>query len=274
MNKLLELQAEATSKNMQHLIFESPIEEANKYLVKIAETPEELEEAFKLRFRVFNLEMNVGLDSAFENQMDMDEFDINSLLLIVVNKENGRIVATYRIQNYMIANSGKDFCGNNRFNLSQMPEEVLKSSLAVSRACMEPSHRNSKVFHLLWQGLAITLYENKLRYFWGCNSIPGASPQDANDYIALLEAMKVYHDTIMIEALPNSKCDYRKTPVDITNTSLPPMFDLYLRFKCRVCSDPAMYDDFKTLEFLIIYDATLISDRQHRMFMGDRKRFY
>lgn len=274
MDNLLRIHDEATIKHIKNFNAESPMAETDRYLVKIAESPEELEEVFKLRFRVFNLEMEVGLDSAYNNQMDIDSFDEDALQLIVVSKNNNKIVATYRIQNYMIANNGKNFCGSDRYDLSQMPEEVLKSSLAVSRACIEPAHRNSKVFHILWRGLAICLYDNNLRYFWGCNSIPSNNPQDANDYISLLEIMNVYHDSIMIEALPEAKCEYRKIPVDITNTTIPSLFNLYLRFKCRVCSEPCMHKEFKTLEFLILYDSASISDRQHKMFMGERKRIY
>ncbi len=274
MDNLLRIHDEANTRHIKNFNAESPMAETNRYLVKIAETPEELEEVFKLRFRVFNLEMSVGLDSAYDNQMDVDSFDADALQLIVVSKENNKIVATYRIQNYEIAKNGTNFCGSDRYDLSQMPEEILKSSLAVSRACIEPNHRNSKVFHVLWQGLAICLVENNLRYFWGCNSIPSSNPQDANGYVQLLEAMKVYHDSIMIEALPDSKCEYRKLPVDITNTVIPPLFSLYLRFKCRVCGEPCMHKEFKTLDFLILYDSAAISDRQHKMFMGDRKRIY
>ena len=256
----------------QNMYIPNPIAETDRYIIKVADTEEELREVFNLRFRVFNLEMHVGLDSAYEQQLDNDEFDACSLQLIIKSKENGNTVATYRIQDYEMATAGVGFCGSDRYNFSQIPEQILQQSLGVSRACIDKNHRNSKVFSILWQGLAVLLYENRLRYFFGCSSIPCSNPQDANDYVALLKAMDVYRNDFRIEALEHTKCKYRKIPVDITNTILPPLFNLYLRFKCRVCSDPCMHNSFKTLEFMILYDLSEISDKHHQLFLSNRPR--
>lgn len=248
------------------------IAETDRYIVRVASTEEELRDVFNLRFRVFNLELNLGLDSAYEKQMDNDKYDAHSLQLMVLSKESNRAIATYRFQDYQMAKSSIDFCGSDRYDFTQFPEETQKKSLGVSRACIDKNHRNSKVFHLLWQGLAVLLYENRLRYFFGCNSIPCDNQQDANGYIALLKAMDVYHDTIRIPALEHARCNYRDIPVDITKVMFPPLFNLYLRFKCRVCSEPCMHKVFKTLEFMIIYDLDQISDRHHSLFLGKRVR--
>lgn len=270
--ELSKLQERVRTQYLNLMKIPNPIVQTDKYLVKAAETKEEMAEVFKLRFRVFNLEMHVGLDSAYKHQMDKDKFDDCALQLIVKSKTNNQVIATYRVQNYEIAHSGVGFCGCDRYDLSQMPEKILKNSLAVSRACIDKNHRSSKVFWVLWQGLSTLLYESNLRYFFGCSSIPTSDPQTANNYIALLEAMDVYHDEILIKALPEAECKYRELPADITNTFLPPLFNLYLKFKCRVCSEPCMHDEFKTLEFMIIYDYKYISNRQHKMLLGDRKK--
>ena len=43
--------------------------------VKIATDPRDIVEAQRLRFQVFNVELNKGLLSSYETGLDVDEFD-------------------------------------------------------------------------------------------------------------------------------------------------------------------------------------------------------
>ena len=45
-----------------------------KYEVRLAQTTEEIDAALKLRFEVFNLELEEGLASSFQRGRDRDEF--------------------------------------------------------------------------------------------------------------------------------------------------------------------------------------------------------
>src|SRR5207249_2465425 len=53
------------------------------YQLRFAESREDLEAAFRLRFIVFNLELNEGLESAYATGYDTDEFDKTCDHLIV-----------------------------------------------------------------------------------------------------------------------------------------------------------------------------------------------
>ena len=59
---------------------------------------QDLEAVFRLRFLVFNLELNEGLESAYENGFDADEFDEVCHHLIVEHTGTGQVVGTYRLQ--------------------------------------------------------------------------------------------------------------------------------------------------------------------------------
>src|SRR5262252_1911303 len=71
---------------------------AREYAVRIAELPEERLQAFRLRFLVFNLELNEGLESAYQTGYDTDEFDPVCDHLIVEHLPTGQVIATYRMQ--------------------------------------------------------------------------------------------------------------------------------------------------------------------------------
>ena len=70
------------------------IAEKDQYLIKFALTEQEIESAFRLRYDVFNLEQGKGLKDS-QNGIDKDEFDEHCLHLIVVRKDDNRVVGTY-----------------------------------------------------------------------------------------------------------------------------------------------------------------------------------
>lgn len=249
-----------------------PIVEDSNWIVKIAETRQELDTVYKLRYEVFNLELNVGFDSSFFSEQDKDVYDDQFLHMVVIDKKSEKVIATYRVQNYAMARAGVGFLSAAQFNFNQFPLHIQQQGLEVSRACIARKFRNSKVFHFLWRGLAILLYENRLRYFFGCSSVPSTNNQDANGLVKLLQAMEAYHSEIYVEAQPGYECAYKDEEVDITQVVLPPLFNLYLRFRCYVCSAPSREEGFKTIDFLTVYDASTISDRHRKMFFGDRKK--
>ncbi|MBZ0115342.1 MAG: GNAT family N-acetyltransferase, partial [Thermoanaerobaculia bacterium] len=60
-----------------------------RYALRFARNDEELNALLRLRFEVFNLEMNEGLEGSFETQLDRDDFDAVCHHLIVVNTQDG-----------------------------------------------------------------------------------------------------------------------------------------------------------------------------------------
>ena len=64
---------------------------------RFTENLEEIEATLKLRFEVFNLELE-GLATSFLTGRDRDEFDATSRHLIAAEKATGRIVGTYRLR--------------------------------------------------------------------------------------------------------------------------------------------------------------------------------
>ncbi len=77
-----------------------------KFIVKVAETPEELLGVSHLRHNVFQKEWR-GV--VLEPQISTDEFDIYGEQLIVISKNNNQVVGFYRLTS-SIFNSSPHFC--------------------------------------------------------------------------------------------------------------------------------------------------------------------
>src|SRR4051794_5239368 len=85
------------------VVFELPSKkdirlEAGPYVARLAVTGAEREAAQRLRFIVFNLEMNEGLESAYTDGLDKDRYDDVCDHLVIEEKLTGAIVGTYRLQ--------------------------------------------------------------------------------------------------------------------------------------------------------------------------------
>src|SRR3984957_20016804 len=145
------------------------------YVARLALTESEKAAAYRLRFVVFNLEMNEGLESAYADGFDKDHFDDVCDHLVVEDKKTGAIVGTYRMQMGDVAGQYFGYYSEQEFCFA--PYEAMRSQIVeLGRACIHRDHRSSEVLHLLWRGLARYSLLNGGRYMMGCCSLPSQDP--------------------------------------------------------------------------------------------------
>ena len=137
--------------------------ETGPYIVRLAVSSTDRAAAFRLRFIVFNLELNEGLESAYVDGYDTDRYDAVCDHLIVEHRETGAVVGTYRLQLGDVAARHFGYYSEQEFNFE--PYEVLRSqTVELGRACIHRDHRSSDALHLLWRGIARYAIANGARY--------------------------------------------------------------------------------------------------------------
>src|SRR5947207_1639902 len=95
------------------------IEIAQKgYRLRLAASQMDVQAALRLRFRVFNLELNEGLATAFETGYDTDEFDSVCEHLIVEHIASGQVVGTYRLQTGFSARENHGYYSEREFDFA------------------------------------------------------------------------------------------------------------------------------------------------------------
>jgi putative hemolysin len=141
-----------------------------KYEVRLAQTTEEIDAALKLRFEVFNLELEEGLDSSFQTGRDRDEFDATCHHLIATDLSNENVIGTYRLRTIEMAGNAEGFYSFSEFDLHQLPAAVLNQSVELGRACIAQSHRNRQVLFLLWKALALYVVTERKRFLFAVPS--------------------------------------------------------------------------------------------------------
>ena len=81
------------------------------FVVKLAEHYSELEDTLKLRFEVFNRELNEGLSESYVTGLDRDIYDSYCDHLIVVDTRCNRVVGTYRLLLGFVAGTPAAYTG-------------------------------------------------------------------------------------------------------------------------------------------------------------------
>jgi len=251
------------------LIVEKPILkgiENHKYRIQIASDESQVEEALKLRYRVFGEELNRKF--SFNGQKDRDEFDDQSHHLLVIERQSEAIIGTYRLQRYEQAKEGNGFASSKRFVLDVLPDDLLRLSFEVGRVCIEPAHRNGRVLYLLWKGLAAYLRYYNLRYLFGYSALEESGVEIALATWHYLRENNFMDQNYHVEVRDEYKIDTSNSAISSEEVTLPPLLKNYLDVGTRVCSEPAYDPIMKISHFFILFDVEAITPRTRKMFFG------
>src|SRR5262245_47828087 len=240
------------------------VPETGSYRVRFAETREDRESAFRLRFLVFNLELGEGPESAYQDGYERDEFDEVCDHLLVEHIASREIVGTYRLQTGTVAASNLGYYSAREFDFA--PYEHLRGKLVeLGRACIHRDHRSFEVLTLLWRGIAAYAMKRNARYLVGCSSLTSQSPREGAAVYAHLR------DSLVEPSLQTVPLPAYQFPVDrhtmLPNLARPPkLLRAYLSIGARICGAPAIDRAFKTIDFLTLLDL-------EGMYSGARARF-
>lgn len=241
-----------------------------RYAVRFARTLEEIDEVLRLRFEIFNLELGEGLDASHITGRDEDQFDAVCHHLIVVERQTGKIVGTYRLQTLEMTGTVSAFYCAGEFDLENLPPKVLIESLEIGRACIAREHRNTRVLFLLWKGLAAYARAKRKRYLFGCCSLTTQNSADGIEAERLLRSENHFHPNFYAPPNPEYICPIESFSSDNNEKDtfeLPRLFRTYLRFGAKVCSPPAIDREFKTIDFFVIFDLTTMDEKYRQMFL-------
>ena len=240
--------------------------EDESYIARLAGSPSEIDEALKLRFEVFNLELGEGLQSSFSTLRDEDLFDKQCDHLIILHKESNRIIGTYRMQTIEAASKGNGFYSASEFNFNNLSNKIKSGAVELGRACINKNFRNKKILFLLWCGIAQYTIAKQKRFLFGCCSLTSQSAAEGIKLYRQLSIGNQLHKQICLSALPGFYIDQTIEIANAHSIVMPPLLGMYLRYGAKVISQPAIDRDFKTIDYLILLDVAELSPAIKRMF--------
>ncbi len=239
------------------------VEVHGSYRVRLASSHADRLAAFRLRFLVFNLELNEGLDTAHATGYDTDEFDAVCDHLIVEHPGSGTVVGTYRLQTGAVASANSGYYSEREFDFTPY-KRLGDSVIELGRACVHRDHRSSEVLYLLWRGIAQYALHHGGRYLIGCSSLTSQDPAHGT---AVYGAMRDYLVDPPLRTSPQPA--FLMPPVSSQNASdkIPKLLRAYLAVGAKICGPPAIDPDFKTIDFLTLMDLHALHPRVYARFL-------
>lgn len=222
------------------------------YASRLATTREEIRAAQALRFQVFNLELNEGLEQSFATCLDADPFDDVCDHLLVEDTATGNIVGTYRLQMGDKAAANRGFYSAQEFDFSPF-EPVRAQVVELGRACVHRDHRNLAVLSLLWRGIYSYAHPRGGRYLIGCSSLTSQDSREGAAMYGELQRKHLVEPRFRTNPLPALACPMEqllpKPP------KVPKLLAAYLAVGAKICGPPAIDREFKTIDFLTFLDV-------------------
>jgi len=224
------------------------------YRLRLATSAEDVRAAQLLRFLVFNVELQEGLDDSYHACLDADRFDDTCDHLLVEWEETGEVVGTYRLQTGTQAARGYGYYSEQEFEF--YPYESIRGSLVeLGRACLRSDHRNYTALNLLWKGIAHYAQSRGARYLIGCSSLTSQDPAEAASAYHQLEGALAdpAWRTCPTPAFACPRMEPTSAPVKI-----PKLLKAYLMLGAKICGPPALDRGFKTVDFLTLLDLAAL----------------
>jgi L-ornithine Nalpha-acyltransferase len=226
--------------------------------VKITTDPKEIREAQRLRFEVFNLEMNKGLEASYASGLDGDEFDSICDHLIVRDLKSQEVVGTYRLLLGSRAERNLGFYSEREFNLHNI-KKLGGELLELGRSCARKDFRDKALISLMWDAIAQYVKKHRVRYLFGCGSVYTTEASEAMAYFSMLKRRYYSPDTFRVHPMSEFQCEAIAENLKTAEHAalflkLPSLIKGYLRLGAVVCGPPALDREFGTADFLVLLD--------------------
>jgi len=264
---------------------------SGNFEVRLAKSPEEIDAAQALRYRVFYEEMGAQPSQDMASQKrDFDVYDEHCDHLLVFDHaqpDGKKVVGTYRLIRRCAAEKVGSFYSANEYDITPLihyPGEILE----LGRSCINAEHRIGAVMQILWRGIASYMFRYDITLMFGCASLPGTDTQALALPLSYLHYHHLAPPALRAKALPERYVDMAIMPREAFNpeeafnnmkmdprsggNSLPPLIKGYLRVGGYVGDGAVIDKDFNTTDVCIIVKTDLITSRYMRHYERTGKK--
>jgi len=248
-----------------------------KLEVRLATTLAELDAAMRLRFEVFNLELQEGLLSSYERGYDQDAYDAYCDHLIVKDLELDEVVGTYRLLRQSVAGKQIGFYSENEFDLDNLKQAASVAGgelLELGRSCIARTHRSFATINLLWNAIARHAFERGISHLFGCGSLHITEAVEVQQVYSYLKARHFAPEDYRVYPLAHCRMkvsDEWEEPIDSRSAmkKLSPILKGYLRTGAVICGAPAYDEEFGTADVLVLVEMAKLANRYRQHYTSE-----
>ncbi len=252
-------------------------EPTHDIVVKIADTPEEKEQALKLRYVMFYEHSKAVPDEkTLERQMDEDRFDEIADHLIVTdrNRTENQIIGTYRLMRRESVEKAGGFYSSTEYDISKLLDQDA-TLLELGRSCVLPEYRTRMVMYLLWQGISDYIASQKIDMLFGCASFESTDLEKNAESLSYLHHYHLAPPELRSRTLDKYYVDMNIMPKEEINPrraflNLPALIKGYLRLG-GVVGDGAFFDhQLDTTDIFILVRFADIEEKYKKHYARGR----
>ncbi|MFQ5903885.1 MAG: GNAT family N-acetyltransferase [Candidatus Binatia bacterium] len=238
--------------------------------IKITRDKSEIQEAQRLRFEIFHLEMKGRLGSPYRGRLDADDYDSLCEHLIVRDQRDHWVVGTYRLLLGSEARRHFGFYSERDFNLENI-KRLKGESLELGRSCIHKDYRDKALVPVMWQAIADYVRQHQVRYLFGCPRLHTTHPRKVSEFYSLLKERHYAPEEFRVYPVPEKSFPNLDENVKIKDRQslffrLPSLIKGYLRVGALLCGPPALDLDFGAVYFFLLLDVEKISSSYGRRF--------
>jgi len=244
-----------------HLSFEI---EKGPYIIKVAETKEELVKTFELRYGVYG----PFYKTPPRLPLDIDDYDKLADHVIVINKDKDKIVGTYRV---LCSDYTDNFYTAREFNIDNVIATGGKL-VEMGRATVSTEARSGAVITLLWRGLGEYISKCKAEYLFGCATLWTQDFKYVAEVWSYFKDKNLFFEKNIFPLGQNNIPDWKnlldeqakkgmtEDQLKTVSKSLPPLFKSYIKAGAKFGNKPANDVKLQSVDFFTICKVSELSD--------------
>ncbi len=236
----------------------------SRFVVRLAESEEDVRGAQRLRYRVFVEEMGAKAAAAdHAARLECDRFDavFDHLILIDTAIEDplDRVAGAYRLLTDTRARAEGGFYGADEYDLSAILS-LDRRSVELGRSCVAQPYRGGIAMHLLWNGLAEYVLAREIEILFGVASFHGTDPRPIAPALSYLHQHYLAPPDLRVTALGKTAISMDILPPEqvekrIAMRQIPNLIKAYLRLGGFVGEGAFIDYDFNTIDVCLLMDT-------------------
>ncbi|NVO22647.1 GNAT family N-acetyltransferase [Donghicola mangrovi] len=244
------------------------------FAVRLADGPEDLRAAQRLRYEVFVTELGAdGPHVDHDARLERDEFDpyFDHLLLEDLSRPEGdRVVAVYRL----LRDDQMPAIGR-YYSEAEYDLTVLKNSgrklMELGRSCLHADYRGGAAMLVMWNGLAEYVAAHGIEVLFGTASFHGTDVGPIAPSLALLHHRHLAPAELRVRAVADHFQTMDLLPYDDIDRraamlGVPALIKAYLRLGGYVGEGAFVDHDFNTTDICLVMDTERLSATQKSIY--------
>lgn len=247
-----------------------------QFLVKLAESAEDLRAAQRLRYEVFVDELGGGgalVDHTA--RLEIDRFDPYFDHLMLLDKARGgdvseQIVGVYRVLRDDQAQAAGQFYSEDEYDLTAL-KQTGRKLLELGRSCLHTEYRGGAAMFHLWNALAAYVFEHEVEILFGAASFHGTDPAALAQPLTMLHTNHLAPEDLRVTVRPEQGTRMDLLPLDLLDRkaamlAVPALIKAYLRLGGFVGDGAYIDHAFNTIDVCLIMDTSRMNERQKSIY--------